>query len=186
MSPAISKINRLPDELADELDRRLVERKFSGYVSLSEWLNAELEKRGLEMRVSHAAIHRHGQKFADRLNSLQTATQMAKAIAEEAGDDEGALNTALLRLAQEKMFQLLLEFDEFENDEELRKAIPIILQKVTRAIADMSRASVQQNKWRVEFKKELTEKLATVERDAAGGDAAAALSRIRAIYGIEE
>lgn len=184
MSPAIPKINQLPDELADELDRRLVERRFSGYIELAEWLNAQLEKRGLEMRVSHAAIHRHGRKFAERLNQLQTATQMAKAVAEEAGDDEGALNTALLRLAQEKLFALLMEFDKYENDEELRGAIPVILQKVTRAVAGMSRAAVQQNKWRVQFKKELSEKLAEAE-NASGGDPAAALSKIREVYGLE-
>jgi len=174
--PPRPKVLQLPDDLKAALDRELIRRGFADYHALEAWINAELEKRGLEMTLSQAGLQRYGVKFSERLTRLQEATQMAKAVAEAAGDDEGALNEATLRLAQEHVFQLLLDMEQ--GGEETRKYIP----KLTRAVADMSRASVQQNKFRDEVKRRLSEVLDHAE---SATDPAAALRMIREeIYGL--
>ena len=175
--PARPKVDSLPDDLRAALDQRLVTGKFSGYRALEDWLNAELEKRGLELTLTHAAIHRYGLQFSERLNRLSQATQMAKAVAETVGDDKGALNEALLRLGQEHLFQLLLDLEQ--GGEETQKLIP----KLSRSIADMSRAAVQQGKYREELKAKLADTLAEAEKP--GADPTAALRKIREeIYGL--
>ncbi|RMF72238.1 MAG: DUF3486 family protein, partial [Alphaproteobacteria bacterium] len=58
-----SKISRLPQDLRDELNARIMANGFGGYDELEAWLNGELEKRGLAMTVSRSAIHREGQKL---------------------------------------------------------------------------------------------------------------------------
>ncbi len=58
-----SKVSRLPQDLRDELNRRILANGFAGYDELESWLNAELEKRGLSMTISRSAIHREGRKL---------------------------------------------------------------------------------------------------------------------------
>lgn len=97
-----SSLLELPDDLRKQLNARLVAKGFSNYDGFAQWLNNELETRGLELRVSRSAIHRHGQKFEDKLETLRVATEQAKAISEGAEDDEGTMNDALIRLIQTK------------------------------------------------------------------------------------
>jgi len=175
--PPRPKVFQLPDDLKAALDQELIRRNFADYHALEDWINARLQERGLELTLSQAGLQRYGVKFSERLQRLGEATQMAKAISQAAGDDEGALNEAVLRLAQEHVFQLLLDMEQ--GGDEVRKYIP----KLTRAVADMSRASVQQNKFRDQIKEKLSAALDEAER--ADADPRAVLKKIREeIYGL--
>ena len=70
-----SKISRLPQDLRDELNRRILANGFADYDGLEAWLNAELEKRGLEMSISRSAIHREGKKL-EKLGERVRAMKM--------------------------------------------------------------------------------------------------------------
>ena len=142
-----SSLMQLPEDLRRELNARLVSNGFGDYDGLAEWLDAELEKRDLEISISRSAIHRHGQKFEDKLEKLRIATEHAKAISEGSEDDEGAMNEALIRLVQQQAFDVLLDL----NDEEK----PANLPKLGVMIARLSRASVNQKKWKREVQEQL-------------------------------
>lgn len=129
--PARSAVEQLPDAVRRELERRLVAQGFGGYEDLAAWL----QEQGFG--ISKSAIHRHGQRFEDRLAKLRLATSQAQAVVAASPDDEGAVNEALVRLTQERLFGILLDLPEME-DGEATKVMP----KLTRAIADLTRASV--------------------------------------------
>lgn len=125
--PARSKIASLPPEIREELDAKLVEGAFSGYVALSQWLEAQ----GFD--ISHAAVHRHGRQLERKIEALRLATEQARALVAGAPDAEGAVSEATLRMAQERLFTLLNESDGGSLKDVAAAA---------RAVADMARASI--------------------------------------------
>lgn len=150
------------------LDRKLVSGGFAGYEALSAWI----EEQGFE--ISKSALHRYGQDFEERLGALKLATEQARAIVAESGDDEGAVNEALIRLLQERLFGVLMDLNM--EGEVAQKNLPEILSKISRAIADVGRASVQQKKFRQEVqaraKATAEEAVATVKRAGLSDEAA--------------
>lgn len=137
--PPRSKIDQLPDPVREELERRLIASGFGGYRGLADWL----ESKGFE--IGKSALHQWGQTFEDRVKQLKVASAQAKAIVEASPDDEGAVNDALMRLVQEKLFQALMAFNVDPD-----KASTMNLGALARAIAELGRASVVQKKFMAE------------------------------------
>lgn len=156
--PPRSKIEGLPEELRREVDRRLLENGFSNYVEMAEWLN------DLGYEISKSSLGRHGKTIKDRVDMVRIATEHARVIVEEAPDDEGAMNEALLRLTQERLFQVMLAFDA-------NKIEDMDLSKITRAIADLGRASINQKKWKAEVRRKAQAAAEAVEEIARGDGA---------------
>ena len=100
--PRRSKVAVLPEEVRAELDRRLVAGSFSGYVELAEWLT------GQGYPISHASVHRHGEELERRIEAVKLATEQAEALVAASPDDTGAVADASIRLAQERIFQVLV------------------------------------------------------------------------------
>ena len=137
--PQRPKIYQLPDTVKAELDRRLISGGFCDYVALSAWL----ADAGYE--ISKSAINRYGQEFEQRLSAIKIATEQARAIGEAAGDDAGNMNDALVRLCQEKAFQVLVKMQDPEPDS-------VDINKMGIMISRLTRASVTQKKWMAEVK----------------------------------
>ena len=125
--PPRSKVAALPPEVKEWLDKALVENNFAGY----ELLAAELKGKGYE--ISKTGLHRYGQQFEDRLNALKIATEQARAVVQASPDDDDAMNQALIRVTQEKLFTVMMDL---HIDPE-----QIDIAKLTRSIADLSRSS---------------------------------------------
>jgi len=169
-----SKISQLPTEVREWLDAALIEGNFSGYAELVE----ELRVRGCE--ISKSSLHRYGQEFESRLAALKLATEQARAIAREAGDDEGALNDALIRVAQQKIFELLIRLNT-EGDESSLVDLSV-------AVSKLSKASVDQKKWQAEVRRKVEEKFRGLEKEAAGPKSGLDMETLRRIreevYGV--
>ncbi|MBW4484908.1 MAG: DUF3486 family protein [Tildeniella torsiva UHER 1998/13D] len=136
--PKRSAILQLPEEIREELDRRLVQSGFAGYIQLSEWL----AEQGFQ--IGKSSIHVYGSEFEKKLGALRIASQQAKAIAEAVGDDQNAMGEALVNLAQEKAFQVLMDMQINPDEQDFAK--------LTRSIAELNRAAVQQKKFAEEVK----------------------------------
>jgi Protein of unknown function (DUF3486). len=168
--PRRSSLLELPEELRAELNRRLVASGFSNYDGLHAWLEQELDARGLELRVSRSAIHRHGQGFEDRLEALRVATEQAKAISEAAEDDEGAMNEALIRLVQTKTIEVLLASEQDAP-----------LDKIGIMVSRLARASVASKKWKQEMRERVRTAAAEIrETGERSGLSEAAIAEIEA------
>ncbi|HAR97933.1 MAG TPA: terminase [Syntrophus sp. (in: bacteria)] len=143
--PARSKITLLPPEIKAKLDRLLIDRGFAGYDKIVGEINNVLDAEGYEIRLSRAGTHRYGQGFEERIAAIRIATEQARAITEAAGDDAGATGDALIRLVQEKAFQVLVKMADLDPED-------VDFNKLTVAIAKLNNASVQQKKWQAEIK----------------------------------
>lgn len=172
--PKRSKVDALPKALKEWLDAELVKRGFADY----EQLAADLQAQGAE--VSKSSLHRYGSKFEERMAQLKVSTEQARAVVAASPDDEGAMNEALIRLTQDKLFQVLVDL---EVDPE-----SIALPKLTKSIADLARSSISQKKWQIEVRTKAAERIKAVEAEAKAlkGEtrdvALAMLEKVRAVY----
>lgn len=141
--PPRSKVDQLPEGIREELNRRLIGSGFAGYEEHAAWL----AEQGFEIRKS--SVHRYGANFEEKCQALRRVTEQARAIVAENPDDDNAVNSALIRMAQEKAFNVLMEL-QLDPD-------TIEFPKLMRAIADMGRASVQQQKYAAEARKNALE-----------------------------
>lgn len=139
--PQRNGVHYLPEDIKAELNKQLVNNHFSGYQELEKWLKLQ----GYE--ISKSAIHRYGTQFKKQFETIKIATAQAKVIAEECGDDENNLADALSRLAQEKLFNVLVEMEDVPSDIELPKLV--------NAIATLNRSSVNVKKYTQEVKEKV-------------------------------
>lgn len=143
-------VARLPRELRDELNRRLVEGSFANYGSMSEWLR----KRGYNFSLK--TIRKYGDKLEQRLEAVRLATAQARAVVEATGgDDDDKMNEALRRLVQQHLFAVLVGLSPDPKHQNLTA--------IARSVAEMGRASIVQKKFAEEMAKKLATKLAVAE-----------------------
>lgn len=153
--PPRSKVLTLPKDVREQLEGRMLAAGFADYAALSDWLESQGHS------ISRSSLQRHGSKFERRLASVKRATEQAKALVMETDDSAGDLNQALLSLLQTEMFDVMVELDE--SGEMTPKAISAL----SRAVAELGRASVQQKKFAAEVKrKALAEAAAATEATA--------------------
>ena len=146
--PRRSKAMALPAPLRRRLDALLVERGFSDYAALADWL----ADQGHPM--SHAAVHRYGSRLERHIEHVRLSTEWAEALIAASPDDAGAVADASIRLVQQRIFDVLMASEGGDLKELARAAA---------AAADTARAGTS---IRVERRKAL-------ERAAKAADAEA-------------
>ncbi|HZP45346.1 MAG TPA: phage protein Gp27 family protein [Candidatus Binataceae bacterium] len=177
-----SSIFRLPAELRRELDERLLDNGFADYRGLAAWLR----ERGHEIGVE--TIRRYGSKLERRLEAVRLATLQARAaVPTGVGDEDGGrLAEALLRLVQQKMFDVLVDLAPGDVKQ-------LNLTAVARSIADLGRLKLLERKWQEDLRDRIARRAAAAEKQvmrvvqADGGISEAAQGAIRrALEGIVE
>jgi hypothetical protein len=162
--PARSKVTRLPKDVREELDRRIVGGGFAGYEGLAEWL------AGQGYEIGRCAVQRHGARLEERLQAIKIATEQARAIVDVSPDHEGAMSDALMSLIQERYFQLIVTLNEDDA------ADPELLKKISVPIADMVRASVRQKQMMQQVRERLASQLKTAGEKVAAAASEGGLS----------
>jgi deoxyribodipyrimidine photolyase-like uncharacterized protein len=148
--PPRSIVETLPEQVREQLNSKLIASGFSGYRALADWLTAE----GYEIKKS--ALQNYGARFEDRLQAMHMATGQAKAIVEHSPDDEGSMSEALMRLVQEKCFNILMEMEVDPSK--------VNLSSMARAVAELGRASVTQKKYAAEVRQRVKDAMSTVDK----------------------
>ena len=151
--PKRSAVMSLPHEVKNWLDSALAENGFANYRLLAD----ELSARGYE--ISKSAIHRYGQQFEEKLASLRLASEQARAIVEAAPDEDNAINDALMRLVQDKLFKVI---QDVEVDPQ-----KVNLASLAKSIAELGRASVTQKKYAEEVRAKERERAAQLAGEMA-------------------
>jgi uncharacterized protein DUF3486 len=85
---------------------------------------------------------------------------VARAIAEASPDDEAAMSDTLIRLVQQIDIDILLNVDS-------ETVPPKTLEAVSRSVATLARASVNQKKWMVEVRDKLNAKVGRAAEQVA-------------------
>lgn len=145
-----SKIMQLPPEIKERLDKELVTRGFGDYDAVTDLINTLLAEAGFEIQISKSGLHRYGQAFEDKLSAIRIATEQAKAITNEVGDDAGQMGSALISLVQEKCFSVLTSMNEVDPEK-------INFPKFAEAVAKLNNASVIQKRFQAEVQKKAHE-----------------------------
>jgi len=167
-------MTNVPPELLAKLDRELKGKNFTQYSELTDWLNSMLAEAGLEVQVSRSAVYRYGKKLQTLLENVKRSSEMARAIASVYADDEGEINTATIRIAQDKLFTLLVDAEELT---------PKDLGNLARAIATLADSDTRVKKYREEVRQKLEQKFAELQpRKEIDKDTLALV--MREIYGI--
>ena len=175
-----SKVLTLLFELKEWLDAQLIRGGFSDYVQLAADLKAKGES------VSKSALHRYGSQFEKRMAQLKMSNEQARALVDASPDDEDKLGAAVIRLTQDRIFQLLVDL---EIDPE-----SVDVNKLFKNAAEIGKASVTQKKFTMEAraaiedaarKKVLEEQRAKLEAmPTKGGVTAETKAAIREALGI--
>lgn len=148
-----NSVGQLPLAVREWLDQELVEGNFSGYQLLEE----ALREKGFA--ISKSAIHRHGQKIERRMAAIKASTEAARLITESARDNQDARSEAVIALVQTELFESIINLQD-ATEEEIDPAERIgLLSSAAKNIATLSRASVNQKKFRLEEQ-------ARIEREA--------------------
>lgn len=137
--PKRSKISTLDAQTRSWLDQELIDRGFSGYVELEDLLS----QRGY--KVGKSIIHRHGEKLERKIASIKASTEAAKLLAQTTDDEEDALTGSVISMIQSDTFEVLMSLSEAADADP--KARLALLNKASRAAADLSRASIAHKKW---------------------------------------
>ena len=138
-----SKVHTLPPQLKEWLDAELIARGFGDYVQLA----ADLKARGA--LVSKSALQRYGSPFEKRMAQLKMSNEQARALVDAAPDDEDKLGAAVIRLTQDRIFQLLVDL---EIDPE-----SVDVNKLFKNAAEIGKASVSQKKFTMEARAAIEE-----------------------------
>jgi hypothetical protein len=174
--PQRSLVTVLPEEVKAALDQKMIRGGFGDYEGLSEWL----AEQGYQ--ISKSSLHRYGSRFEERLGALALASEQAKAIATAAQDDGNAMSDALIRLYQEKIFELLMNMGEIDPEN-------MDLSRLGATIAKLSDAGVKLKKLQAEVQEKAQKAAEEVDKilqpEGKGGLSEDMATQIRAkILGI--
>jgi len=173
-----SKVAMLPESVRAELERRMVERAFSGYEDLADWLRQQ------GYQIAHDGVRRHGTWLKQKIEAMKRFAEDAKAIAAATSEGTYAAVDVTTQLIHQRVFSILLEEPE-RGEEPGGTAAPVSaphshgggralairdLARLTRIVADLTRASIARQR-RAEELKSLREQQqrATGEQDEGGG-----------------
>jgi hypothetical protein len=124
----------------------------TGYQALEELL------RDKGYSISKSAIHRYGQKIERRFAAIRASTEAAKLLTQGASDDTDTRSEALLALVQTQLFESIVDLQEAGDEGVSNEDRISLLSKVAKNIATLSRASVNQKKFRLEEQARIEQK----------------------------
>ncbi len=172
------KIKKLPPDLKAELDRMFTEGTLHSCRQLSKWLG----DNGFE--ISHAAIHKYGQKFERRLDAIRLATEQARIVCERfKNDDDEQMHGALMRMVQTRLFEVLGSANEREKGAaaEGSTIAPVNITALARSVSGLARAETEHRKWAERARAGVAEAEKKVEEARGKGLSPDAADQIRAV-----
>ena len=167
------KIKKLPPDLKQELDRMFSEGTLHSCRQLAKWLG----DNGFE--ISHAAIHKYGQKFERKLEAVRLATEQARIVCEQYKTDDAGMQDALLRLVQTQLFHVLT----VSKQEAVGNATvaPVNLGALARCVSNLAKTETELRKRAERARAGAAEAEKKVEEARAKGLSKDAAEQIKAV-----
>ncbi len=172
------KIKKLPPDLKEQLDKMLTEGTLHSCRQLAKWLGDN------GFVISHAAIHKYGQKFERRLEAIRMATEQARIVCEQFKGDDAKMQTALLRLVQTQLFQVLTVSNETENGSAKSRGAtvaPVNIGALARCVSGLAKTETEHQKWAERAREKVAAVEQKVEDARAKGLSKDAADQIRAV-----
>jgi len=172
------KIKRMPADLKEKLDKLLSDGTFHSCRQLAKWLG----DNGFE--ISHAAIHKYGQKFERKLDAVRMATEQARIVCEQFKDDDVQMQSALMRLVQTRLFEVLTAANEMGQgsaNEEGVTIAPVSITALARSVSGLVRAESEHRRWAERARAGVAEAEKKVDEAQAKGLSKDAAAQIKAV-----
>lgn len=175
-----SSVERLPETVRHELERKLADNGFSNYTELANWLKSQ----GYE--ISRSAVHRYGAKVQKRFASIKASTEAARLIAEGASDESDTRSEALIAMLQTEVFDALIAIGELSSSELDEVAKLDLMGKVSKNIAPLMTASTRLKQFQNKLKADMDKAFEKLEAQSKQGTLDEhTLKRIRTeVYGL--
>ena len=177
--PPRSKIAQIPDDVRAWLHRALVERAFGDIRGVTEELQAKLKEAGVAMYIGKSAVGAESQRVQRAQEAIRATTEATRLIAEASADQSDSRSEAVLALVQSEVFELMLQVREAGQTEDPAARLKIMA-SVAKSVSTLSRARVNQAKWRDELEekaKAAADKVANLAKK--GGASAKTIREIR-------
>lgn len=147
--PQVSKIALLPAELRERLHKEMVARGFGDIVGLTDELNTWCIANDVGLTIGKSAVGAESQRVRRAQEAIRATTEAAKLMADSSRDDGDTRSEAAMAIVQSEMFNALLQAGEAEAVEDPFERMAL-LSKAGTSLARLSRARVNQAKWRSE------------------------------------
>lgn len=148
--PPRSKIAALPDDLRAWLHRALVDRAFGDLVGITEELNALCKEGGVAITIGKSAVGVESQKVQRAQEAIRATTEAARLIAEASADQADHRSEAAMALVQSEVFELMLQVREAGQTDDPAARLKVMA-SIAKSVSMLSRARVNQAKWRDEI-----------------------------------
>jgi hypothetical protein len=172
------RVNKAKADLAAALDLDLKDGRLVSYAALAKWL-ADKNWAIVEARPRFA-----GGSLERKLGLVRLVTQQATAVIEASPDADNNLSAALLRLVQQHLFEMLVDLKTHGLTQK-------DIAKLAETVAQMTRASVMQQKWASDLKSKYADRVDAAQQaliaeaqeaaNTGGGLSTEAETRIRRI-----
>jgi hypothetical protein len=166
--PPRSKIAQLPPDLREWLHRTFVDRAFGDIEAVTQELNELMKQAGVAISIGKSAVGAESQRVRRAQEAIRATTEAAKLIASSSRDDEDSRSEAAMALIQGEMFEALLQSREAESIEDPLERM-MAMGKAATAVARLSRARVNQARWRSEVEAKAKQAADAVARIAKKG-----------------
>jgi hypothetical protein len=161
-----SKIEHLPEETRDELDRLLIEGM------IYEDIVAHFKTKGVDL--SRSGVGRYGKDFANQVREMRVFEDKSRALVSEAGGNNLVLEEAASKLFSKKIVELLL-------------ADGVSIMTVPRILSDFAKlqaSSIMREKQKAEFKQKVGKALDKVEKQMKSMSKEEMVKAMKEAYGL--
>jgi hypothetical protein len=155
-----SNIDVLPPEIKAWLDKALMDGNFTGYETLTKYL----QQQGYH--ISKSGLHRYGAKLGRKLAAIRASTEAARILEDNVKDRENNLSGGVISLVQSELFETILNLQEAADQDNPAERIEL-LKNAAKGIAEVSRASLANKKWQQSL--EMAKTKAAQDIKALGG-----------------
>lgn len=147
--PPVSKIAKLPEEYRLWLRQAFVARAFGDIQEITDELNAMMKEAGVAISIGKSAVGAESQKVKRAQEAIRATTEATKLIAESSRDDGDSRSEATMALIQSEVFETLLKIREADDEAEPGERLALMV-SAAKHISTLSRARVNQAKWRTD------------------------------------
>ena len=166
--PPVGKIAQLPEDIREWLHATLVDRSFGDIVQVTEDLQGMLREAGLDVTVGKSAVGAESLKLKRAQEAIRASTEAAKLLASSSADPTDARGEAAMALVTTEMFEVLLQVREAADEMDPLDRLKA-LTKAGETVGTLSRARVNQAKWRGEVEERARVAAEAVTRIAKAG-----------------
>jgi hypothetical protein len=138
------KIRRMPKDLKKQLDSMLHAGTMHTSLQLSKWLG----DNGFE--ISRQCIDEYRHKFERRLDAVRLATQQARLVCKQFKDDDMQMQSALMRLVQTRLFEVLVVAKEEVNspgNQQSPTVAAVNVPALARCVSGLVKAETEHQRW---------------------------------------